>query len=134
MAATATYSQFLAEPSASLLAPAATLYYVTTGTVVSGPENIMKHIADLRQQLKKKKETILSSIEGAGEATGAGAIAAEVESDIEFVLSGGPYLPGMDDNFLTDRTVSMAIVRFIVSLSLSILHTHTHTLSLSLST
>jgi hypothetical protein len=106
MAATATYKQFLASPSASLLAPTATLYYVTTGTVVSGDE-IIKHLSDLRSKLKKKKEEILGSIEGTG------AIAAEVETEIEFVLGGGAYLPGMDENFLTDRTVYMVIMHIV---------------------
>jgi hypothetical protein len=33
-----------------------------------------------------------------------------VDTAFEFISSGGPYLPGLDDNFLADRTVYLPIV------------------------
>jgi hypothetical protein len=102
--ATAAYKQYLASPSAALLAPAATLHYITTGTTFSGADDIAKHLSKQANQLKMKKEEVIGVVEGAG------AIAAEVETDIEFEMGGGVYLPGMDENFLTDRTVSLVIV------------------------
>lgn len=39
------------------------------------------------------------------------ALMAEVETTLEFVNDGGAYLPGMDDNFLADRILTVLIVR-----------------------
>lgn len=102
--AAATYKQFLTAPNSSLLAPNATLYYITTTTTYNGPTDIIKHLNTLRNQVKKKKEEILDIVEGRD------AIAAEVDTTLEFVTSGGAYLPGLDDNFLSDRTVYLPIV------------------------
>ncbi|WYZ34442.1 hypothetical protein EsH8_I_000718 [Colletotrichum jinshuiense] len=103
----ATYKQFLAAPNSSLLAPNATLYYITTTTIYNGPTDIIKHLNTLRNQVKKKKENILDVVEGRD------AIAAEVETSLEFVTSGGVYLPGLDDNFLSDRTVHLPIMHVV---------------------
>ncbi|OLN94341.1 hypothetical protein CCHL11_02965 [Colletotrichum chlorophyti] len=103
----ATYKQFLAAPNSSLLAPNATLLYITTTTTYNGPTDIIKHLNTLRNQVKKKKEDILDIVEGRD------AVAAEVETSLEFVTSGGVYLPGLDDNFLADRTVHLAITHFV---------------------
>lgn len=100
----ATYKQFLTAPNSSLLAPNATLLYITTTTSFNGPTEIIKHLNALRNQVKKKEE-ILDVVEGRD------AIAAEIETSLEFVTSGGVYLPGLDDNFLADRTVFVPIVR-----------------------
>ena len=99
-----TYKQFLAAPNSSLLAPNATLHYVTTTTSFNGATDIIKHFSSLRNQLKKKMESPLEVIEGQN------ATAIEVETTLEFSTSGGPYLPGLDDNFLADRTVYLPIV------------------------
>ncbi|GKT55439.1 hypothetical protein ColTof4_07694 [Colletotrichum tofieldiae] len=103
----ATYKQFLTAPNSSLLAPNATLYYITTTTTYSGPTEIIKHLNTLRNQVKKKKEEILDVVEGRD------AIAAEVDTSLEFVTSGGAYLPGLDDNFLADRTVYLPIMHVV---------------------
>ena len=102
----ATYKQFLAAPSSSLLAAGATLYYLTTTTIFSGPTDIIKHFSTLRNQVRKKKEEFLVLVEGPT------SIAVEVETTLEFVTSGGAYLPGLDDNFLSDRTVYLPVVRW----------------------
>ncbi|KAL2877769.1 hypothetical protein SGCOL_006931 [Colletotrichum sp. CLE4] len=105
--AAATYKQFLTAPNSSLLAPNATLYYITTTTTYNGPTDIIKHLNTLRNQVKKKKEEILDIVEGRD------AIAAEVDTTLEFVTSGGAYLPGLDDNFLSDRTVYLPIMHVV---------------------
>ncbi|KAF6836865.1 hypothetical protein CPLU01_03446 [Colletotrichum plurivorum] len=103
----AIYKQFLAAPSSSLLASNATLLYITTTTSYNGPTEIIKHLTTLRNQVKKKKEEILDVVEGRD------AVAAEIETSLEFVTSGGVYLPGLDDNFLADRTVHLPITHFV---------------------
>lgn len=112
----ATYKQFLASPSSSLLADNASLHYVTTLTSFVGATEIIKHLNTLQKQVKKKKEDVLSLIDGQN------AIAVEVDTCIEFVTSGGAYLPGLDDNFLSDREAFLPIV------SLQIQHIHRRTL------
>lgn len=101
----ATYRQFLASPSSSLLADRATLHYVTSTTSIAGPTEIIKHLNTLQKQVKKKKEEVLNLVDGQA------AIAVEVDTTLEFQTSGGAYLPGLDDNFLSDRVVYLPIVR-----------------------
>lgn len=104
MALAAVYLQFLAAPDASHLAEDATLNYITTTTTFKGASNIVQHFNTLRRQINKKKEDVLSVVEGRS------AIAAEIETALEFVTSGASYLPALDDNFLADRTVHLPIV------------------------
>ncbi|POR36560.1 Uncharacterized protein TPAR_03219 [Tolypocladium paradoxum] len=105
--AAATYNKFLAAPSSSLLADKATLHYVTTTTAFSGATDIIKHLNSLQKQVKKKKQDALQVIEGRN------AIAVEVDTALEFQTSGGAYLPGLDDNFLTDRVAYLAIMHIV---------------------
>ncbi|KAI1407485.1 hypothetical protein F5Y13DRAFT_126360 [Hypoxylon sp. FL1857] len=107
MALAAVYKQFLTAPNSSQLADEATLHYVTSTTSYRGPADIIKHFNTSAKQLKKKKQEFLSVVEGQN------AIAAEVDTVLEFVTSGGPYLPGLDDNFLADRTVYLPIVHIV---------------------
>ena len=99
-----TYQEFLATPNSSLLAADATLHYITTTTSFNGPTEIIKHFGSLRNILKKKKEAILDLVEGRD------AVAIEMDTTIELLSGGGPYLPGLDDNFLSDRTVYLPVV------------------------
>jgi hypothetical protein len=101
----ATYQQFLASPSSSLLADKASLHYVTTTTSVSGSTEIIKHLDLVRKQVKKKKEDTLNTVDAQTSA------ALEVDTCLEFLTSGGPYVPGLDDNFVADRVVDLPIVR-----------------------
>ncbi|KAL5615178.1 hypothetical protein BROUX41_005235 [Berkeleyomyces rouxiae] len=102
-----TYKQFLAAPNSSLLSGDATLHYITTTTTISGAENIIKHLNTVSKQVKKKTESVLDEVNGRG------ASVVQLETTIEFVTSGGPYAPGLDDNFLADRTISMPITHFV---------------------
>ena len=104
MALQAAYKQFLAAPNSSFLAEDASLHYITSTTSYNGATDIIKHLATLRNQVKKKKEDLLNVVESST------AIAAETETSFEFITGGGPFLPALDDNFLADRTVSLLIV------------------------
>lgn len=103
----ATYKQFLAAPNSSLLADTASLHYVTTTTSFSGPTAIIKHINVLQKQIAKKKEDILNIVNGQN------MIVLEVDTGLGFLTGGGPYLPGLDDNFLTTHVAYLPIVRCI---------------------
>jgi hypothetical protein len=104
MALQSAYKQFLASPNSSFLDLDASLHYVTTTTSFAGSTEIIKHLSSQRNQIKKKKEEFLSLVEGAN------AIAAEVDTSLEFMSSGGAYLPSLDDNFLADHTVYLPVV------------------------
>ncbi|KAK5663373.1 hypothetical protein OQA88_3801 [Cercophora sp. LCS_1] len=107
MALQTAYKQFLAAPSSSALAADASLHYITTTTSYTGATEIIKHLGTQRNQIKKKKETPLYAIEGQN------AVVTEVETTLEFVTGGGSYLPGLDDNFLADRTVYFPIIHIV---------------------
>lgn len=106
MALQAAYKQFLSAPTTSALSAHASLHYITTTTNYHGPADIIKHLGTASKQVKKKTQEYIAVVEGRN------SIAAEVETVLEFVTSGGPYLPGLDDNFLVDRTVYLTVVSF----------------------
>ncbi|KAL2124551.1 hypothetical protein VTJ04DRAFT_916 [Mycothermus thermophilus] len=107
MALQAAYKQFLASPNTSALADDASLHYVTTTTSVAGATDIIKHLATVRNRIKKLKEEPLFTIENQH------ALVVEFDTNLEFVSSGGPYLPGLDDNFLADRKVFLAVTHVV---------------------
>jgi hypothetical protein len=104
MALQAAYKRFLSSPNTSALADDASLHYVTTTTSFTGATEIIKHLSSVRNKIKKNKEDSLFAIENQQ------ALALEAETTLEFVTSGGPYLPGLDDNFLADRIVQIVVV------------------------
>jgi hypothetical protein len=104
MALQSAFKQFLAAPKPTFLADNASIHYITTLVTFNTSSEIIKHLSSLTRQLKKKEENFLDVIESEN------ALAVEVETTIEFLTGGGPYLPGLDDNFLADRTVTFPIV------------------------
>lgn len=110
MALQAVYEQFLAAPNPDHLANDASLHYVTTLTSYNTSAEIIKHLKSQTKLLKKKGENFLDAVEAPN------ALAVEVETTIEFVNGGGAYLPGLDDNFTADRTVTFPVVGFYHSL------------------
>jgi hypothetical protein len=98
------YKQFLASPNSSLLANDASLHYITTTTSFNGATDIIKHLNHLQKQVIKKKQEILNTVDGQVTSV------FEVETALEFQTSGGVYLPGLDDNFLSDRVANLSIV------------------------
>ncbi|KAF7884844.1 hypothetical protein EAF00_010662 [Botryotinia globosa] len=101
------YKHFLASPNPSLLAADASLHFITTLVTIHGASNVVKHLNGQNHQLEKKEETFLNTVEGNS------SIAAEIHTTIEFKTSGGSYLPGLDDNFLADRTVTFPIIHIV---------------------
>jgi hypothetical protein len=99
------YDRFLANPSTGALASSATLHYITTLTSIQDATAVVKHWAAQEKQLKKKSQKIIDAVEGSH------ALSVDVETTIEFLSGGGAYLPGLDDNFVSDRTVTFPMVR-----------------------
>ena len=85
-----------------MLSENASLHYITTLTTVNSCGAILKHLGS--RALKKNREQVLNLIDGGND------IFLEVETTIEFISGGGAYLPGLDDNFLADRVVTLPIV------------------------
>ena len=98
------YKAFLAHPDSELLSDNASLHYITTLTTINSSAAIAKHNTAHQKVLRKKEEKILNCIEGAD------AVCLDVETTIEFLSGGGAYLPGLDDNFVADRTVIFPVV------------------------
>lgn len=105
MSLSAVYQQFLAAPNPEALASDATFNYVTTLTSFSDSAQIIKHLSTQQKVLRKQSEKVLSAIENDS------AVFLEIETTIEFISGGSAYLPGLDDNFLADRIVTLPIVR-----------------------
>ncbi|KAL6711831.1 hypothetical protein ACN47E_002874 [Coniothyrium glycines] len=101
------YAAFLDAPSKNALAEYATLHYVSTLTSLNDAPTIIKHLSVQEKLLKKKSQKILDAIEGAN------GLSVDVETTIEFVNGGGAYLPGLDDNFVADRTVTFPMVHVV---------------------
>ena len=104
MALISTYKSYLANPNDSFLATNASLNYVTTTTSLTSPATIQKHLQTQQQLVEKKSEKFLNVIENAN------SLCVETETTLRFVMGGGAYLPGIDDNFLADRIVTLPIV------------------------
>ncbi|KAF2460031.1 hypothetical protein BDY21DRAFT_316858 [Lineolata rhizophorae] len=107
MALAAKYRQFLANPTSADLADAATINYIPTLTTIHEPAAIVKHLSAQAKVLTKKTEKVISAIESAN------GLCVDVETVIEFRTSGGAYLPGLDDNFLSDRVVTLPVVHIV---------------------
>lgn len=99
-----TYQSYLANPNASALNDNASLNYITTLTTINTAAAIVRHNAAHQKVLKKKNEKIMSCIESGD------AICLDIETTLELISGGGAYLPGLDDNFMADRTVTFPMV------------------------
>jgi hypothetical protein len=100
MSLSAKYQAFLARPSSGALAENASLHYITTLTSINTAPAIVKHFSVQEKLLKKRGEKVLNAIESSN------AVSLEMETTIQFLNGGGAYLPGLDDNFIADRTVT----------------------------
>lgn len=107
MSLSAKYQAFLNSPSAGALADSATLHYITTLTSINDAAAILKHLAVQEKLVRKTGENVLSVVEGAHE------LALDVETTLEFLSGGGAYLPGLDDNFVSDRIVTFPMVHIV---------------------
>jgi len=102
-----TYQRFLDRPSQGALADKAALHYITTLTSISDAPAIIKHLQVQEKLLKKTKQQVVSVVEGRH------ALSVDVETTLEFLNGGGAYLPGLDDNFVADRTVTFPMVHIV---------------------
>lgn len=109
MALSAKYQQYLSRPGEGLLAGNASLNYVTTTTSIAQPAAILKHLETQNQIVEKRSEKFLNVIDGAN------SLCVETETTLRFLMGGGVYLPGIEDNFLSDRVVTLPIVSSRVS-------------------
>lgn len=106
MALAAKYQSFIAAPAQEALAPAAALHYLPSSTSVSGPTAIARHLRAQADQVKAK-HNFVHAIETAR------ALSVESETTLRFDTGGGAYLPGLDDNFLADRVVTLPVVHVV---------------------
>jgi hypothetical protein len=104
MALTAVYKQFLRSPTADVLAEDAAIHYVPTTTSINEASPIIKHLLAQTKLFTKKKENVLSVVEGQN------SLCLEIDTTIEFNAGGGALLPGLDDNFISERTVVFPLV------------------------
>jgi len=101
----AVYERFLASPNPLNLAESATYQYVTTLTSFKQQGPIIKHLeVQQKDVVKKKAEKVISAVEGLT------SVAFIVETTLEFISSGGAYLPGLD-SFIIDRIATLPVVR-----------------------
>lgn len=80
------------------------MHFITTLITVNSAEAITKYLSHESAQLKKRVEKPLAVIENAD------SLVLEMETEMEFLSSGGNYLPALDDNFLADQVVMVPIV------------------------
>lgn len=100
----AVYERFLASPNQLSLAENATCQYVTTLTSFSQKGAIIKHLENQQNGVvRKKSEKVISAVEGLT------SVAIIAETTLEFISSGGAYLPGLD-TFIIDRTATLPVV------------------------
>lgn len=89
------------------------MHFITTLITVNSAEAITKYLSRESAQLKKRVEKPLGVIESAD------SLVLEMETEMEFLCSGGNYLPALDDNFLADQVVMVPIVSFLLSFCFS---------------
>jgi len=100
----AVYERFLVSPNPLNLAENATYQYVTTLTSFKNQGSIIKHLETQQKDVvKKKSEKVISTVEGLT------SVALIVDTTLEFISSGGAYLPGLD-SFIIDRTATLPVV------------------------
>ncbi|KAI9882928.1 MAG: hypothetical protein M1823_005330 [Watsoniomyces obsoletus] len=99
------YQAFLRHPTATSLAEGVSLHYIPTLTSIHDTQKVIAQLTS--QSLKRREEKFIDVVEGNQ------ALVVEVETTLEFVSGGGAYLPGLDDNFLADRTVTTLIVHVV---------------------
>ncbi|KAF2836265.1 hypothetical protein M501DRAFT_264237 [Patellaria atrata CBS 101060] len=101
------YLRFLGNPTADALSDKATLSYLTTLTTINDPTAIIKHFGAQTKLLNRKGDRVLNTIEAQN------ALCLETETTLEFINGGGAYLPGLDDNFLADKTAVFPITHIV---------------------
>ncbi|KAE8382190.1 hypothetical protein BDV26DRAFT_254036 [Aspergillus bertholletiae] len=101
------YQRFLSDPRSASLASDVALIYITTTTRVDGAEAVVKHLARQDHVLKRNSQQVIDTVEGLN------SLSLDVDTTVEFVSGGGPYLPALDDNFLSDRIATFPTVHIV---------------------
>lgn len=104
MALQAVFEAFLRNPTTAVLADDASISYIPTLTTINEPTAILRHLQAQSRQLKKNVEKTIDVVEGGD------GLYIDTETALEFVTGGGAYLPGLDDNFLADKTATLPLV------------------------
>ncbi|KAI5309968.1 hypothetical protein KEM55_002020, partial [Ascosphaera atra] len=100
-----TYESFLNEPTRSSIADEAALNYITTATQIVGAEKIHEHLAQLQETtVKKNEQKILNVVEGYC------SLSLEVQTALEFIGGGGPYVPDAELDSIKEKTATLTIV------------------------
>jgi hypothetical protein len=98
------YQRFLDLPNPLSLSDNASLHYVTTLSTFSSSADIVRHLELQNRKVVRTKNTrVLSAVEGSN------GLALEVETVLEFIASGGTYLPGLE-NFIVDKVAVIPTV------------------------
>jgi hypothetical protein len=98
------YQRFLDLPNPLSLSENASLHYVTTLSTFSSSADIVRHLELQNRKVVRTKNTrVLSAVEGSN------GLALEVETVLEFIASGGTYLPGLE-NFIVDKVAVIPTV------------------------
>lgn len=103
----AAYLSFLQSPSTANLASDASISYITTTTAIKEPTAILKHLAAQANQLDKKQEKVLSTIESEH------GCCVETLTTLLFKTGGGAFLPSMDSNLLDEREVTFPMTHVV---------------------
>lgn len=101
------YTRFLASPDSKALFESPSMHFITTLITINSTEEILKYLTREPTFLKKRIEKPLSAIENSD------SLVLEMETEMEFISSGGNYLPALDDNFLADQVVMVPIVHIV---------------------
>ncbi|BFZ62041.1 hypothetical protein YB2330_003120 [Saitoella coloradoensis] len=97
------YDKYKSKPQASLLAEDATLQYITSGVTVTGANAIITRRAKDRDEITVTENVITKHI-------ASDSIVFEVAATITFTNGSGWLVPGIDDNFLFDKTIEIPLV------------------------
>ncbi|KAF3919560.1 hypothetical protein ABW20_dc0102583 [Dactylellina cionopaga] len=102
------YSQFLVDPKKDVLHAQAGLHYISsTANSIQSNSAIISHFTKESFLYNKKEQKVLSAVESGN------AVVLEVSVVIEFTNGAGIWLPGLDDNFITDQTVILPVVHIV---------------------
>lgn len=110
MSLRAVYERFLASPNSLGLSENASLNYIPTLRTFTQQGPIIRHLENQnRNEVRKKSEKVIEAVEGQS------SLSLDVETTLEFISSGGAYLPGLE-NFVTDRIVTFPTVSWLKKL------------------
>ncbi|KAB8356337.1 hypothetical protein FH972_023921 [Carpinus fangiana] len=100
------YKQAIDSPTADAFAAEAAIHYLPTLTSIHGGPTIVQHLQTQQKQLTANHK-FLNVIEADR------SLCVEAETTIEFHEGAGAYLPGLDENFVTDRIATFPTVHIV---------------------